>query len=621
MKTNKQKTDALQVFGRILTKENITLVVDKNATTGTFNLHKRILTIPEWSFENEYFTKMLMAHECAHAIFTPYDRWMDFIRSFDKDKMMMAKSYANIVEDCRIDRMMQERYSGLRQTYTLSSKYEMEKDFFKLKKDPNQYDFINRLNLHFKTHFYNNGYNLRFSAEEQVYVDRVAKLMTWDEVEEITREMIEKFPLDKSKDNLRNLDEFEESVKETEASEEEERKKKALEKGRYNFDEDSFEEKEESVEDDENTVTPPGIAFGVETYENLIRNASPKPNIAISYNVASGTKILKEPKKVEIKSLSYSSTETDLRIKTKNVIQDYKPWVSLFCAKFDQKKRAREVQKTMLSRTGSLDIQKLHLYQIADDVFKTNTVEERQQNHGFVALIDCSSSMTEIFHKVVEQFYATYAVCRRLNIPFKGYGFTTARGNNDATKGLASPFNSYGSLKMYNFFDTSKNVRYNENVLDFLLSGKIELGGTPLSDAIFNMIPHVVDMKVSKGIDIVNLIVLTDGGDGSSGVSSYLNINNTLVKTGLSTRGNFDNTHALYKYMRIAYDIRVTTIDITDNMGAVSNISSKSVSDFDKKGQTLIEDHGGASNCVMIKEANATSKNREIVKILSNILS
>lgn len=620
----KVKVDAYQFFSKLLTKENITLVVDKKADTGYFDLNKRILTVPEWSFDNEDFTKMLIAHECAHAIYTPYDGWTKFILSYDKKRQGMAGSYLNIVEDCRIDRLIQERYTGLRSNYTLAAKHEMENDFFKLKKPAQDYDFINRINIHFKTKFYQNGYKIVFTAEEQTYVDRIATLKTWEEVTAITKELIEKFP---TTEKSKGLDNFSDTVDETEkskAEEAEENHKKEL-KGRYNLSERLFGEKQEDDEECEAIdVAAPGCGEGVETLENLQKSMnSRKANIAISYNVSDGTKILQEPKRIVIKTLNFSSTDTNVSLKTESVMRDYKPWVNLFSAKFEQKKRAREVQKTMFNKTGIIDAQKLHLYRINEEIFRTNTVEEQQKNHAFIVLVDCSSSMASIFGKVTEQFYAMYAVCDRLRIPFKGYGFTTSDYGR-RTEGLSYPFSGGsmygGSLGMYNFFDTDKNKRYNNNVLNYLLSGKLKMGGTPLSDAIFNMIPIIREVKERNHIDLLNFVVLTDGGDGNGNVQSYLNINSRLIKSGLSTRGNYDNTHALYKYLRMEYGINVTTIDVSDNISG-SNISSDYVNKFNKTGQVLLQDHGGADNCVVIKTSNANSKNKEVVKILSNILS
>mgnify|MGYP003311793206 CR=1 FL=1 len=43
---------------------------------------------------------MLIAHECAHALWTPYKEWEGIT---DKE----LRSYVNVIEDTRIDKLIQ----------------------------------------------------------------------------------------------------------------------------------------------------------------------------------------------------------------------------------------------------------------------------------------------------------------------------------------------------------------------------------------------------------------------------------------------------------------------------------------------------------------------------------
>lgn len=634
-----KNAESLNIFSKILTKENITLVVDSKASTGSFDLGKRILRIPDWAFDNENFNKMLVSHECAHAIYTPYDGWKNFLKKH-KETASYAGQVLNIVEDCRIDRLMQERHPGLKKTYALSARYIIDSNFFKINKAIEDYDFFNRINIHFKGKFTFPNYDVQFSDVEQPYVDRIEKLKTWDEVVAITEELLEKFSTDQE---LQSLDEFEESEEEEnekkegqvsqgegqgQSSGKTEKGKEAgeggLKEGRYNVNEDMFGEGSDEKKESNSNAAAPGIQKGnVETYENLMKQIKAnggQANIAVSYNVNSGTLVLKQPKSVDIPSVisdSYSSNTSSRN----SVEKEYTAWVNNFAMQFEQKKRGREIQKTLLNKTGILDAQKMCLYQITEDIFRTNVVEEKQLNHGFVVLVDFSSSMTEVFSKVIEQFYGIYAVCAKIGIPFKGYGFTTGDGRYGKQVTYDCPFsNGYNSLSLTKLFDTDAGKKYNKNVLNFLTSGQVRMGGTPLSDAIYNMIPVLQSIRDRSTVDILNFIVLTDGGDGCGNVSQYMNYRNHIFPAGLSTRGNYDNTNALYKLIRTLYNVNVTTIDISSHIGG-SNLSSKDIDTFNRKGQVAIKEAGGTNNCVVINPKNATSKNREIIRILTNILS
>ena len=47
---------------------------------------------------------MLVAHECAHALYTPSNGWKKIA---DDNEL---RSYVNVLEDCRIDAKIQKKY-------------------------------------------------------------------------------------------------------------------------------------------------------------------------------------------------------------------------------------------------------------------------------------------------------------------------------------------------------------------------------------------------------------------------------------------------------------------------------------------------------------------------------
>ena len=52
---------------------------------------------------------MLIAHECAHALYTPYEEWEGIT---DKE----LRSYVNVIEDTRIDKLIQKNILVLLET-------------------------------------------------------------------------------------------------------------------------------------------------------------------------------------------------------------------------------------------------------------------------------------------------------------------------------------------------------------------------------------------------------------------------------------------------------------------------------------------------------------------------
>ena len=63
------------MLAKLLSTENITVRVDVNAKTASFDVKARILTIPKWSLDNEDVTDMMTGHEVGHALWTGFEDW------------------------------------------------------------------------------------------------------------------------------------------------------------------------------------------------------------------------------------------------------------------------------------------------------------------------------------------------------------------------------------------------------------------------------------------------------------------------------------------------------------------------------------------------------------------
>ena len=91
-------------LAKLLAKENIQ-IQHGNYSTAFFDVKNRILGLPKWKNRGKDVYDLLCGHEVGHALYTPAD-------AFDKpngcNKMLL-----NVVEDARIERMIQETYPGL----------------------------------------------------------------------------------------------------------------------------------------------------------------------------------------------------------------------------------------------------------------------------------------------------------------------------------------------------------------------------------------------------------------------------------------------------------------------------------------------------------------------------
>jgi hypothetical protein len=166
-----------------------------------------------------------------------------------------------------------------------------------------------------------------------------------------------------------------------------------------------------------------------------------------------------------------------------------------------------------------------------------------------VMVLDWSGSMNENLKGTLSQLFNLIWFCRQTRIPFEVFAFSDAYNRKNTNEGLSSS-QTYkaGDLKikdfkLLNFFSSNMSIkeeiemmnilfmyinRYNGyrdwNALGYPYScpDNIQLGGTPLNDAIIAMMSILPKFKSDTGVQKVNTIFLTDGASNSlAGVMDY----------------------------------------------------------------------------------------------------
>ena len=192
---------------RLLATENITVIQCPKTQTAYFDLKNRTLALPVWKDMSNEMYDMLVGHEVSHALFTPNGAggWVDSAKAIaanhgfagNKEAETVAQSFLNIVEDTRIERLIKDRFPGLRRDFFVAYTQFAARDIFQLKgRSVNALKFPDRLNLNFKIGFIA---PVNFNAAEQVFVDRTATAVTWDEVVAIANDLF-KFENDKGEE-------------------------------------------------------------------------------------------------------------------------------------------------------------------------------------------------------------------------------------------------------------------------------------------------------------------------------------------------------------------------------------------------------------------------------------
>ena len=174
MKKNKSQ------LAKLLATENIE--VQENAVkTASFDVKDRVLTIP--IFKEEHKSKhvydMLVGHEVSHALHTPSDGWMNM-----KDRSQEFRSFVNVIEDARIDKLIQKKYPGLTNDYLLGFK-KMYKDNFFGTQDKNlqkDYALIDKINMYYKS---SKTLDFDFNKKEQHFVKLVDACKSFADVQKL----------------------------------------------------------------------------------------------------------------------------------------------------------------------------------------------------------------------------------------------------------------------------------------------------------------------------------------------------------------------------------------------------------------------------------------------------
>jgi len=173
------------LLAKLMAAENIS-VEHKKIPTAAFDVKNRVLYLPilKWKPGSEVYD-LFCAHEVGHALWTPEDGW----HSSASKKGKGYKSFLNVVEDARIEKKIKRKFAGARKSMIEGYKSLMNEDFFGLRKmgvDPNDLGLIDRINLYTKA---GTSYGIEFTDEEKVWVNRVERTESWEEVVKVCDEL------------------------------------------------------------------------------------------------------------------------------------------------------------------------------------------------------------------------------------------------------------------------------------------------------------------------------------------------------------------------------------------------------------------------------------------------
>ena len=500
-KTDFQDTlnlDSKSQLAKLLATENIT-VQHNNVATASFDVANRVLTLPIFKIKNKHVYDMLVGHECGHALWTTCDDWSEI---GSDDKLRMA---VNILEDTRIDKMIQSKFPGIVDDYHKGFKVLNDSNFYGMQDhDINTLSFLDKVNMRSKSM---NTLDIDFSDEETELLKQVDDIKTFDDVMKLAKELLawqeqkneEMFANDmdvsaqkqEGGDNqdadgeqdseyedddgqMRNEDSHDDSGQ---GSEDEKEKR---EDETYSEYQDRLEKlkEEERIKDEmmESSMAPQDIDddFGITNrkFEKSVQQLTdtaldskrayanlPKANLE---NTIVTYKQWFKDFGNEIDKDSFKEYKSQMLSRYNNFKKDSMKTVNYLVKEFEMKKSATAYRRSTTSKTGIIDPMMLSKYKFTDDIFKKLSIVPDAKNHGMIILVDWSGSMSEVLPSVIQQLMNLAWFCRKINIPFEVYAFSNYYGYDS---------NDYDWRdKMKNSFELKKGDLFmkNFNLVNFL---------------------------------------------------------------------------------------------------------------------------------------------------------
>ena len=583
-------------LAKLLATEDITVRHSSQAETASFDVKNRVLTLPEWDNISKDTLDMLIGHEVGHALYTHLTDWESAIDSG------YHKGILNVIEDARIEKKVKRRYPGIVRSFLTGYKDLVQKGFFGDLGNLEDKRLIDRLNLHFKLGW---SVNIPFENEEMGFVHRIEACESWADVLAIADDLMAY-----SVEELDRLEDFEfghggmagdsdsdTSENEIDGSGEESDGDTDLPNGDEASDSHSA-GSDDMTRDEMTNALGDDLVETQEEFDQRVqdivnRQASEKryfrlPEANLNSLIVPYTDILaygsQRIEKVIAEGAipntgnyyrshaheTFAEAPAEFNTFRKRSIKI----VNYMAKEFERKKAADEYRKESVSKTGVLDMTKIHQYKYNDDLFLRNTIRPDGKNHGMVMLMDWSGSMADKIFDTVKQTLNMVWFCKKVNIPFEVYAFSNIWANERKTKnlfideGMSKEYGTYWHeqiitkdmentrarlVEEFERIDLAGNWKVEPgmahfstdnsfNLLNMLSSrmsakqlteasrllftagytmryhsskwGRLDLGSTPLLPAVVAMHKVIPNFQSRYGLDKTSLMVLTDG-DGN----------------------------------------------------------------------------------------------------------
>ena len=467
-------------LAKLLATEDL-IIENKRVPTASFDVDRRVLTLPMWDKASATVYDLLVGHEVGHALYTPNENWK--LRYPE-----VPMSFVNILEDVRIEKLMKRKYAGIVKTFHMGYKELSDQDFFELgENEVEDMNLPDRINIHHKIGKF---VDVPMSEDEVYFRDSALNTDTFDEVLELANELHEfmktqhtesikiDLPFDgaemeqgggskvdpiPSEDKSDTFDSIESESSDGEESEEQESGDNSDET--TGFPPEFSDSPIGGEHCDFETITDKLFSDNLENLNDKNRNTGvydtdyctiPELNLEtvkaknvdvhkhldeewIAQQQHYDNELLKEENKYRIPMNLYARVDNEYRLFRRSAQKE----VNYLVKEFECRKSADAYARATVSKTGVLDCTKLHSYKYNEDLFKKVTTLPDGKNHGLIFVLDWSGSMSNVLKDTVKQLFNLIWFCKKVQIPFQVFAFTNEWNRGD------KQFDEYGNYRGY----------------------------------------------------------------------------------------------------------------------------------------------------------------------------
>ena len=557
-------------LAKLLATEDL-IIENRNVSTASFDVERRVLTLPMWEKASTTVYDLLVGHEVGHALYTPADNWM-------LDYPEVPQSFVNVFEDVRIEKLMKQKYPGLTKTFYTGYSQLADQDFFGLEEhDEEDINLADRINIHYKI---GNFTDISFEPDEQPFVDRAFKTKTFQDVLELANDLT--IFLKEQQQQQESLGElsFDEDgdmgglMKAPQGGELTDKSPNSEGQGQPDVKNMTDEELVDELERLSESNDVGGVHGNLEavtdkTLQDNLENLNKKtfgehrepeyvelPDLNMKTVVACNSEVHEYLNDHYSKSQKHFDQNSDAKPFDiyEKVDSEYRLFrraaqkeVNYLVKEFEMRKSADAYARATVSKTGVLDCTKLHSYKYNEDLFKKITTLPDGKNHGLIFVLDWSGSMATVLKDTVKQLFNLIWFCKKVQIPFKVFAFTNEWNSDQAwidgdyqyKRPVLPPHHDYADgrikidpqfamvefmssdvkkgdieLQMINIWRLASSMMCYRNWHDttyYQTPRRLTLSGTPLNEALVSLNQIIPEFQKSTGVQKVQCVTLTDG--------------------------------------------------------------------------------------------------------------